>query len=214
MLGRPADSGAFPIGRFQEGFTAFPGASARFIEQIENSPEFQARFSGLSNQEIITEHYNTLFGRSPESEGLAFFNDLLTNTPGLDAAGVGFLIAQFAEGSDARALENKQMAADIFSQSLDTPVENEAYKGEAGIQAGKEFLSKVTQAGDTRPTLFEAQEAIIDLAIGQGLITQSTSSFTSGNSGGFDYLGEDSVDDVGTPIIGVDFYTDDHSEFF
>ena len=70
--GRPADPGglAFWSERFD---STESGAFAQAINDFGNSDEFASRFGALSNEALVNNLFQQLFGRAPDSEGLAFF---------------------------------------------------------------------------------------------------------------------------------------------
>src|SRR5690606_9613996 len=64
------------------------------------------------------------------------------------------------QGSDLAMIDNKIAAADIFTASLDTPEEIEAYSGNEAADFGRQFLSTVTEDPETVPTAEAVQEQI------------------------------------------------------
>ena len=69
--GRPADAGglAYWAGRLEEE----GGSLASIIDAFGESQEYQERFGGLSNEELIANLYQQLFGRGPDPEGKTYW---------------------------------------------------------------------------------------------------------------------------------------------
>ena len=67
------------------------------LTEIENafgaSAEFQARYSGLTNTAFVTEVYNNVLGRGPDSEGLTYWTGLLDTGDSTRTEVVGFISA-------------------------------------------------------------------------------------------------------------------------
>src|SRR5690554_5490729 len=74
FFGRPAD----PTGlAYWEEQTNGGADLSVMLNALAYTAEYQDRFTGMSNAEIITSIYQALFGREPEAEGLAFFIEAL-----------------------------------------------------------------------------------------------------------------------------------------
>lgn len=69
LFGRPAD----PIGLAFFNEATNNGADLTAIGDLAGTAEYQSRFEGMNNTQIVTTIYQSLFGRDPESAGLLFF---------------------------------------------------------------------------------------------------------------------------------------------
>ncbi|MEO3387100.1 DUF4214 domain-containing protein [Mesorhizobium sp. CAU 1741] len=129
------------------------------LDALSGTEEYQDRFVGMNNEEIIESIYQALFGREADPEGLAVFLEALENgTQTLSSIAVNILDG--AQGEDLAMIENKIAAADIFTASLDTDAEIAAYDGNEAAAYGREFLSTVTEDPETVPTEEEVQADI------------------------------------------------------
>lgn len=75
--GRPADVGG--LGYWSERLAAAGGDLADIIQAFGESEEFANRFGGLDAAALIVNLYRQLFGRDPDTDGLAFYLDELEN---------------------------------------------------------------------------------------------------------------------------------------
>jgi len=93
ILGRePETSGlTYWVEHMQKGLTV-----AQVAESFFGSPEFIARFGGLSHQALVTSLYREALGREPEASGLAFYVARLD--AGQDR---GQIIANFVQSPEA-----------------------------------------------------------------------------------------------------------------
>ncbi|GHA32570.1 hypothetical protein GCM10007989_30840 [Devosia pacifica] len=156
IFGRPAD----PVGLAYWNEVTDNGQNlSQMIAAFTDAPEFEERFAGQSNSEIVTAIYQALFGREPDAEGLAFYTDALDNGT-LPIETIAINILDGAQNEDAQIIQNKEAAADVFTASLDTPEEIAAYSGANAEAYGQQFLNQVTADPDSVPTGEEIEEAI------------------------------------------------------
>lgn len=146
LFGRPADPAGLAF--FNE--ATGNGANLNAIGDLAATDEYQDRFDGLTNNEIITQIYQDLFGRDPEAAGLEFFVAALNNGT-LNINNIAIAILDGAQGDDAAVVANKVAAADAFTAALDTELEIGAYKGDAAAQIARNLLSGITADEDTIP---------------------------------------------------------------
>lgn len=156
FFGRPAD----PLGlAYWEEQTNGGADLSVMLNALSGTEEYQSRFVGMSDAEVIESIYQALFGREPEAEGLAHFLEALANgTQTLGSIAVNILDG--AQGTDLAIIENKIAAAEAFTASLDTPEEIAAYSGDAAADFGRAFINQVTEDPETVPTPEEVQEQI------------------------------------------------------
>lgn len=150
---------------------------SKLIGQLTASQEYLDRFKGKTNAEIVTTIYQSLFGRAPDAAGLDFFTKGLANgTLKLETLAINILDG--AQGSDKSIIDNKTAAADLFTKSLDTQAEIDAYKGNGAADLGRAFLTKVTDDKTTIPSQTDVDKAVA------GVVTPSGGQGPAGGGGG------------------------------
>ncbi|MDR5862691.1 DUF4214 domain-containing protein, partial [Halomonas campisalis] len=117
------------------------------INDFGTSPEFDARFGSMSNEQLVNNLYFQLFGRSAEAEGLAFYVDHL-EAGNLTLAEIALTIAGGAQNEDAVALDNKLAVAQSFTDAIDDPNEITAYQGNNAANTARQFLVNVNENTD------------------------------------------------------------------
>lgn len=159
LFGRPAD----PTGLAYFNSVTKNGADLNGIGDLTTTAEYQTRFAGQSNTQIVTAIYQSLFNRAPETAGLTFFVDAL-NKGTLNIKNIAIAILDGAQGDDKIIVTNKLTAADNFTKAIDTPVEIGSYQGTAAANAGRAFIAGVTKDTNTIPTTAQADTALANLA--------------------------------------------------
>ncbi|WEJ33848.1 DUF4214 domain-containing protein [Devosia sp. SD17-2] len=141
LFGRPAD----PLGlAYWQGVTN-DGADLSAIGDLAAMPEYQDRFAGQTNAQIVNSIYRSLFNRDSDAAGLSFW------VQGLDSGefninDVAIRILDGAQGADKTTVDNKIEAADLYTESLDTGAEIAQYSGNEAAAIGREYLATVTTA--------------------------------------------------------------------
>lgn len=159
LFGRPADPGGLA---FYNEATGGGADLTPIIGNLTASAEFQARFAGQTNAEIINSIYQSIFGREAEPEGLAFFlGELQAGRQTLETIAINILDG--AQGSDVATLAAKLEAADLFTARLDLEIEINAYVGNDAAAIGRAFLAGVDAEN---PTTIAATDAAILLLFG------------------------------------------------
>lgn len=150
---RPAD----PAGReFWSGALetiAPPAISAEF----SRSPEYRGLVAGKDYGDAVDALYLNLLGRHADSEGLAFYRGALE----AGKATLDFVAADIlkgAVGSDAEIIDNKVIAAELFTTALGIDPASIQVYAQNGNQ-GREFLASVS--GDR--SLYEAIGKLSDM---------------------------------------------------
>ncbi len=115
LFGRPAD----PTGLAYFNSVTSGGANLSAISNLAATQEYQARFAGQNNVQIITSIYQSLFNRDPEAAGLNFFVDAL-NKGTLSINNIAIAILDGAQGSDRTVVDAKIASANAFTTALDT----------------------------------------------------------------------------------------------
>lgn len=106
VLDRPPDLGGllFHTGRIADG-ASIVDVAASFL----SSPEFQTRFGGLTNEQLVTALYREALGRAPDAGGFAF------HVGQLDAGMAReFKIAQFVASQEAAAIFGAANPGGVF----------------------------------------------------------------------------------------------------
>ncbi|WP_172124340.1 DUF4214 domain-containing protein [Devosia sp. 919] len=158
LFGRPAD----PVGYQYYVDATDDGANLDAVGDLSNSPEYQDRFTGMSDIDRVNQIYQDLFGRPADAEGLLFYTAQL-QSGAATAQDIAIRILDGATGADAEVIENKVEAAQLFTDSLDTAREITAYQGEEAADAGRAYLNAVTADDATVPTQAEADAAIAQI---------------------------------------------------
>lgn len=152
--GRPADP---------KGLTYWADQiEAKSVENVVNafgtSEEFDARFGDQTNEQLVNNLYNQMFGRNAELEGLNYYSEQLASGEST-LAEIALDIANGAQNEDATALSNKVAVADAFTTDIDTTEEVLAYQGTDAAQAARDFLSTVDETTDPAAVNVEAELA-------------------------------------------------------
>jgi len=170
LFGRPAD----PTGLAYFNSITNNGANLNAIANLSGTAEYQARFAGQNNLQIINSIYQSLFGRDADITGLNFFaNQLATGRQTINTIAINILDG--AVGSDLTTVNNKIAAANLYTAALDTGSEVVAYSGTAAADAGRTFLQGVTTTVPTAAQVDTAVAAMVSGAPANG----STFAFTT-----------------------------------
>ena len=152
--GRPADgdglgfwndaltnSGIRYAPRAGDGFTGNEKAIYdNIVNQFGNSEEADRLFGGISsNRDKVNQVYQFAFNRDGETEGLNFWTDQL-DKGNLTLATFALEVALGAQNEDIITLNKKIKSADLFSNSMDTTEEINAYRGSSAEIFGREWL--------------------------------------------------------------------------
>jgi hypothetical protein len=150
----------------QKGSTAL--VSAAFAAEAE----YKTEYAGLSNADIVNKIYMNLFGRPAEDAGKAFWAAALDSK----ATTIDKVVADVvkgAQGSDARAYENKVSGATTFTAQLDTKAEQDGYRGAAANALAKTFVTSITNDAS-----LEAAVAPVNLATTVSKVVVAGTPFT------------------------------------
>lgn len=163
LFGRPAD----PLGLQYFNEVTGEGADLAAIGDLAATAEYQDRFEGMSNVQIINSIYQSLFGRDADLAGLTFFAQALQDGT-FNINNIAIAILDGAQGDDLATVNNKIEAANQFTTSLDTGTEVAAYAGADAAVAGRAFLSGITADEGTIPTQAQTDAAIAAVVSGTG----------------------------------------------
>ncbi|WP_099865742.1 DUF4214 domain-containing protein [Pararhizobium haloflavum] len=159
VLGRPADPAGLVY--WTEATNGGQDLSV-MLAALSNTAEYQARFAEMTNTEIITSVYQSLFNRGPDDAGLAYFLDALEDGT-LNLASIAVGILDGAQGADATTAANKEAAATAFTMALDSNAEIAAYQGQAAADAAGALLVPVTSDPASIPSEDEIDAAIDEI---------------------------------------------------
>ncbi len=153
LFGRPAD----PLGlQFFNNATS-NGANLTAIGDLAATAEYQGRFVGMSNSQIVTSIFQSLYNRAPDVPGLTFFTNALTNGT-LNINNIAIAIYDGALGADLTMRNLKEAAANAFTAAINTTDEINGYNGSAAAASAVAFLAGVTT---TPPTPAQIDAAVL-----------------------------------------------------
>ncbi len=112
----------------------------QFVNDFGNSDEANRIFGGLSNRDQVNTVYNFAFDRDGEVGGLDFWTTQL-DLGNVNLTTFAMEVALGAQNEDIVTLNNKITSADLFSSSIDTPAETQAYTGNTGEVFGRDWLA-------------------------------------------------------------------------
>jgi len=154
---RPADASG--IAHWANFMATGAGTDEQKLAQISaafaTSLEYQVEYSQSNFAGIVTQVYNNLFGHAPDSVGLAFWVNALTNKD-MTVDNVVRLISQGAQGTDKDAFNAKVTVAVAFTNALDTDAEKAGYTGKEANDAAKAILADITTPADATAAIEKA----------------------------------------------------------
>lgn len=152
--GRPADASGQQFWADQIDAVGIEGVAADFGA----SAEFEARLGDLTNEELVQNLYQQLFGRDGEQAGVDYWVNLLEN--GTPLAQIALEIANGAQNDDVTAINNKVAVAQKF-----TDLAGDEYSGDEAANTARDFLLTVDAAADVDAV--DVQAAVNSLTPGQ-----------------------------------------------
>ncbi|MFC0351971.1 DUF4214 domain-containing protein [Undibacterium danionis] len=148
---RPADVAglAYWEGQLSANKISMEGLAQSFSEQVE----YRNTYGGKNTYDVVSALYQNLFGRAPDSAGLAYWVGQIDNgTINLGITALAILNGASPSSNDGISIANKLSFAQNFTASLDTQAKAASYTTSSGIDAIKLIMSKVL-AGTPVPTL-------------------------------------------------------------
>ncbi|MDH4396064.1 MAG: hypothetical protein QE278_10325 [Limnobacter sp.] len=156
-FGRPADPAglAFYLAKVNQ---RFDGDTRPILAEFFDSTEYKTLYNfditkAEGRQAAVNQVYQNLLNRQADAEGLAFYSNKLEQNP---SSGLSLLVLDVLGGVrnlDVDTIENKLLAASVFTQRLDTQAERDSYNGNRAVLVAREYLS-----GIDANTLFQPQE--------------------------------------------------------
>ncbi|WP_099864306.1 DUF4214 domain-containing protein [Pararhizobium haloflavum] len=162
LFGRPAD----PRGlAFYQNATN-NGANLDVIYgSLAGEEEYLARFEGLSSDDIINSIYQSLFERDAQMSDLAYWVEVFENGT-YTIEQIAIAIYDAAQNQDLAMIQAKEAAANMFTASINTQAEINAYVGGDAIAFGIAFLQNVTSNPASQPSQAQVDAALQDLVAG------------------------------------------------
>lgn len=153
-LQRPADVVGAEFWKYMLDTVGSAGVGA----ELAKSSEYHALVAGKSHAEVVDTLYLNLFGRHADDSGLAFYKGVLESgkaTVDMVAAD----ILQGARGSDLDIINNKVVAAELFTTALEIdPLNIAGYA--TFLQKGKDYLASVTDDASLFTALGKLPDAL------------------------------------------------------
>ncbi|MFG0465326.1 DUF4214 domain-containing protein [Pseudomonas putida] len=139
-FGRPAD----PFGQryWAQVIDDAGGDISNVLAGFSASNESQALYSSSSTVQNIIAIYSNVFNRAPEAAGLAYWTAQVESGK-VSQAQAAWAIQQAAGPGDASTVNNKLIAANLFTNSIDTAAEIAGYNGAQSAAVARAFLNKV-----------------------------------------------------------------------
>ncbi len=138
LFGRPADPAGLAF--FNEATNN--GADLTAIGDLASTTEYQSRFTGMTNEQIINSIYQSLFERDGEAEGVDFYVGEL-EAGRLNINNIAIAILDGAKNEDLDTVNAKIAAANLFTSHLDQTKEIEAYAGADAAAVGRDYLASI-----------------------------------------------------------------------
>ncbi|WP_172124344.1 DUF4214 domain-containing protein [Devosia sp. 919] len=184
LFGRPADRAGFDYYVAATG----NGADLSAVGALSNSPEYVSRFEGMGDAEMVNQIFIDLFGRAADPAGLLFYVELL-RSGAANLQDIAIRIIDGATGVDQDVVDNKVVAAQLFTDALDTPAEVAAYAGSDAAAQGRAFLSTVTADDATIPTELQVNAFIASIGAGENFdITVAINTLAAAQQAEADFL--------------------------
>jgi len=168
FFNRPADASGFNHWR------NYTGNAQDLLTEFSRSEEYLSDFDGMNNIQILTRVYRNLFGRAPDNEGLTYWAGQM-GAGWVTIANVAYEVLGGAQGTDLDTINHKTIAAIIFTESLITAEEIDAYAkaGSNGVgNVAKEWLASVSHTIDS-----------LEAALYKGYIVLDTLAAANGGGG-------------------------------
>ena len=165
-FGRPAD----PEGLLYWDQQLTSGISfVQVAEKMSQGTEFSEIFSDGSYADILRNLVQNLFGRSMDEQLLLAYEAKLAAGQ-ITIGSVTVEILSSAQGRDLSVLEEKVLAANLYTSQLEEDLEVQAYRGNDAADVARLFLRSVT---DINPSTPEAIERAIQGLLNSGGGAQS-----------------------------------------
>jgi ribosomal protein L18E len=118
------------------------GNIASVLTGFSASTESQTLFGTSNTAQKVAAIYSNVFNRAPEAAGLAYWVSQIDSGK-VTQAQAAYAIQQAAGAGDASTVNNKLIAANVFTANLDTTAEIAGYSGSTSAAVARAFLNKV-----------------------------------------------------------------------
>ena len=154
--GRPADPNGLTY--WAERLEDERGNLNSIIQAFGESQEFNERFGELSTIELITNIYQQLFNRTPDTAGLAYYRDELdSGRKSLQTIALDVLYG--ATGNDDFIISNKLSVSQYFTSAMEGAADEVIHAVDAGAMA--ELVAEVTENADDLPAMLCRTRGVI-----------------------------------------------------
>lgn len=155
--GRPADSGGLDYWAGQ--LNSVAGNMNAIIDSFANSDEANSLYGSSTYEQRITNIYQQVLGRQPESDGAAWWlNQLQTGQKTL--ANLALDVLYGATGDDEMVVEHRLDAAQAFTEALAQGSFN--YSGDDAAQYARDFLSDVMDDDTSLNSSLDLLQSVLD----------------------------------------------------
>ncbi len=180
--GRPADPAGLEFWATQ--LDTAGGVLTAVLDAFGTSAEATTRYGTGTNDAKVTNLYQQILGRAPDTEGLRFYSDNLTNGTFTLATVAKRIVDGIPAGStDATTLANKTTMANSFTDTLKTDTAaNAGYSGDDAAARARTWLDAVRDTATTvttaqtnlAATITDIKPVSLTLTTGQDKFTSST----------------------------------------
>lgn len=180
LFGRPAD----PAGLVFFNTVTKNGADLSAIGNLAGQPEYQERFKGRTNTEIVNSIYRSLFNRDADAAGLEYFTSQL-NAGVFTINNIAIAIMDGAQNDDRVIIDNKAKAANAFTQALKTDTLVSLYVGENAASKIRAFIDGVKFSIPSPAAVDQAVQSLIpDMVVPTTSTTVTTTISSVDTTGG------------------------------
>jgi len=137
------------------------------LNSFGTSSEFNESFGSLPSNELISNLYQQMYGRAPDSGGLDFYTERLASGTAT-LASIGKQIADGSQNSDLETLNNRIIVANSFTDEI---ASNEATFGADDVASTQALLSAVDHTDSSVSTGISSAIAYV-----AGLLTDTNNS--------------------------------------
>jgi hypothetical protein len=180
--GRPADPAGLEY--WATRLDTENGVLTAVLDAFGTSAEATTRYGTGTNDSKVTNLYQQILGRAPDTEGLRFYSDNLTNGTFTLATVAKRIVDGIKPGTtDATTLANKTTMANSFTDTLKTDAAaNAGYSGDDAAARARTWLDAVldtaatvtTAQTDLAATITDIKPVSLTLTTGQDKFTATT----------------------------------------
>ena len=134
------------------------------VNAFATSPETQAIYGDINDDtiaDVVSQMYNSLFNRNPAADGLAYYVDsfIAGEFPDGRSCTAGTIVLDIingATGVDRTTMDNKLLAADMFTETIDPGLDGidiqATYSGDMDASYARTFLTTVSSIPESIPS--------------------------------------------------------------